>query len=715
MKTISSAVLFGVLILLGVSQAGCSVISAEVKQALYEPKAIPTSMEAYTQKQFDEAFDKFQQRTMEEAYQTAGKRNPSWDEAALKFIKDCRLYLAYDHFSAENQDKLVNAGEKLLAMGCDDPLVVYLYGALLQDRGDLEKAQQNLEKAVAGFRESKYPRARAAFSAKRLAEVCAELEGEEAESVAAHWKLAKEWTVESFRDSSYLAGESRIALKIVDDLWGYAPLEYTENTYKALCDEPGADPYVVAVMGGVLYIDKAWEERGSDWAYTVSESGWRGFKKNLKVARELLTEAWQQYPEYPEAPAEMIVVTKGESEEAQEPARQWFDRAVAAQMDYPIAYDYYLNYLLPRWHGSHEEMYDFAVECLETKRFDTEVPHRFLRVLCDITLEKSNDSEYWDLPETAPRLETLFKGYESVGTNEEQTRWKSRHVAAAWKMRDWKTARALLDELGSQYDNSFFNVYFYENGDYATSQIYAFSGPESASLLAAEKLANQGNKEAAQVAYAGALASKDLDPRALNFIKHRFALLKLESQFEKNEWVSLNPEPSLAGWFTVYGKWSVEPDGSLRGEPADERLWISCDADFGNKLELRGEIEFISVYDDPMANAAIGLGYVGGSMRDDVEVFFYPKANRIMATYTFRDDGVMRDVKLGASNSFHIQLWDDSMNVTINGKTILRGESFDRVLEAKTGKIGFGAKAYSSPVTLRFRKLEVRRLTSEPI
>jgi len=62
----------------------------------------------------------------------------------------------------------------------------------------------------------------------------------------------------------------------------------------------------------------------------------------------------------------MIAVAMAGEAEPSETPRVWFDRAVAAQFDYYEAYSSLLWSLRPRWLGSHEEMYDFGLECLAT-------------------------------------------------------------------------------------------------------------------------------------------------------------------------------------------------------------------------------------------------------------------------------------------------------------------------------------------------------------
>ncbi len=127
---------------------------------------------------------------------------------------------------------------------------------------------------------------------------------------------------------------------------------------------------------GRYYIDEAWRARGSGWAGTVSDEGWKGFESNLKAAQRSLTEAWEMYPDLPEPAYLMIIVSKGCGEV---PERiQWFNRAAAAQADYFDAYNALRNALQPRWEGSVELMKQFGDACFDSGLYRQDVVMRML-------------------------------------------------------------------------------------------------------------------------------------------------------------------------------------------------------------------------------------------------------------------------------------------------------------------------------------------------
>ena len=153
------------------------------------------------------------------------------------------------------------------------------------------------------------------------------------------------------------------------------------------------------------------EKRGTGYADTVTEEGWKGFKENSTKAAEFFTKAWEIDPKLPYAAAAMIEVAMSGDDKLS--SRDWFDRAVAAQMDYKLAYNHYLWSIRPRWGGSHKKMYQFGLECLATKRFDTAVPEKFIQVCLDIDSELGGKGEVWRKTGVFANIKKLMEGLEN--------------------------------------------------------------------------------------------------------------------------------------------------------------------------------------------------------------------------------------------------------------------------------------------------------------
>ncbi|MFB3880523.1 MAG: hypothetical protein ACE149_04630 [Armatimonadota bacterium] len=699
-RSVTAAALIG---LAALAAFGWCALGA-TEGASYKPRPIPAGEEAYTHKKLMVVYALLVKSELEDSYQQIGRRSPAWDDQAVAYLQ------AYGKSwveapDAPSDEELRAQGEAVVRAGCDDPMVLFLYGVALQDVGRRGEAEPFLRRGIEGFKTVPYSRGAAAYAPLRLAAACEAMGGEKAREAPALRKLCVEWLADWLSHVGQGKDEVRTSLLRVRDVLDQLPLADCELLYAKLKEGEGIHPYVRDFVGGSVFIDKAWEARGGDWASEVSEAGWRGFEANLKKARSLLTRAWRNYPEYPQAPAEMIRVTMGGGGGPGETERLWFDRAVAAQLDYYDAYEALTRALLPRWGGSHEEMYDLGVECLNTGRFDTNVPMQFMQVLLWITHDYDGDASVWTAAESQGHLGKLFDGYEGATTGERHTYWRSARAATAWFLGDYDQARAIADELGDSFDTSPLKESFDADPTVALGQVYAFTGVRGREAREAESRYERGDLQGAAAAFAEIAKADDLDERGRRFLRDRAVVSRLEADFAKGEWVALKPDPSLAGWTSERGKWSVESDGSLTAsDPA--WVWIHCNADFGDRLEVRGELEFVTAKgDDPEGSIELRCHPEGPA--DAVRVLLHRALGRIEIDAS-TGDPIGKKAEIRDVNSFHVQLRKDVVSVSVNGKQVIAGARAREDVPGGRKRIGFGSG--SPEISLRLRKLEVRRL-----
>jgi len=143
---------------------------------------------------------------------------------------------------------------------------------------------------------------------------------------------------------------------------------------------PGIAPWWSKSLQGVVEIDLAWQTRGGGYANTVTDQQWKGYGEHLAKAQSLLTAAWNLEPERPEAATQMITVAMGGTTD-NGTIYDWFNRAVAAQMDDAEAYDTMLYALMPRWGGSYEDMLRLGSAGAQTGRFDTRAPWELITIV----------------------------------------------------------------------------------------------------------------------------------------------------------------------------------------------------------------------------------------------------------------------------------------------------------------------------------------------
>ena len=134
---------------------------------------------------------------------------------------------------------------------------------------------------------------------------------------------------------------------------------------------------VRAYCRGTFLVEWAWTARGTGWAKTVTQEGWRLMKERLAEAAKVLDKASEAYPKNTSIPTLMLTVERGQGVGLYRMQR-WFKMAVENDPDNYQAYSRKMTYLQPRWHGSPEDVLNFGIECLKTERWEAKIP----MVLC---------------------------------------------------------------------------------------------------------------------------------------------------------------------------------------------------------------------------------------------------------------------------------------------------------------------------------------------
>jgi hypothetical protein len=140
----------------------------------------------------------------------------------------------------------------------------------------------------------------------------------------------------------------------------------------AALDEAKVDAGVADTLKAALRICNAWAWRGGGYAGTVTDEGWKRFAENLEEADRLLIAAHALRPKDPLIGT--FGVTVAHAGKSKVSAEEWLQRAMSACFDFTQVLEDYRNFQLPRWGGSYEDMLALGCDCVDTGRFDTEVP-----------------------------------------------------------------------------------------------------------------------------------------------------------------------------------------------------------------------------------------------------------------------------------------------------------------------------------------------------
>ena len=350
---------------------------------------IPNAQDAPSSNQFSVIYAAWTNRVIVGEY----RRSHPEDANVPAFLSDAARYLWKGNEQARKQ--LSSRGEELERAGNTDPAFQLMAGIV---QNDAEKKEKLLRLAITGFPKTHYSRfllfTAAANFGKSLQDRKADTrEIAEADRIALE-ALGDGLNMESFHADEMPALRWRLCSESTESLLRRRGSEVAE-IFKQATNVPD---WIRELGQGRGYLRAAWTARTGDWADEVTEAGWAGWRQNLAKAREHFTKAWELNPKDPAAAAYMIEVAMGDGGDKQE-MRRWFDRSVAAEMDYWEAYRSLMWALRPRWHGSHEEMLQFGDECLRTGRFDTCVPYYYLMTVDEISSEERDHKAIYQRPE----------------------------------------------------------------------------------------------------------------------------------------------------------------------------------------------------------------------------------------------------------------------------------------------------------------------------
>jgi len=620
-----------------------------------------------------------------------------------------RFYARKDGAPAVSE--LLKQGEALVALGCDDPVVRYNYGTALHVNGDAAKAKPEIANAVRGFQEAQYPAARTYAAARRLARIWRHLRRGTRDDYNRLYEFLLRQLADAVTDDSFVGEERRLGVQLIMEDWNSILSSRKKQVLKSLKTREGADQWIVKVVEGQWFIDAAWRERGSDPASNVHEDAWKGFRTNLAQARTLLTEAWQMEPNYPEAPARMIIVSAATGD--LKGARLWFDRAVAGQMDYGLAYSNILWALRPRWGGSHAEMYALGLACLETRRFDTSVPWHFFKAVHGIARECSDLRDAYRVPGVYEDLSRLLDGLIAEPTNAPNRLWyKSMHGVTAWAGGKYDQARGILRELGDQVDASVFG-HLQADAAWVRGEVYAFTGPVGQEVRQAAELQINGQPSQALALFEQALAGNTGDERAAWYLRDCIARLRAELAVQDDQWVSVMPDSHLAGWQSLGGQWAVTEDGALEGRTDSKGLWLVSKAHLAGNFEIRADIEL-----DPRSKfhgeGSVLWGY--GTSGDVVcaMIRLYRRSGKIALARSGASVQDLRRAAVGTRNTVLVQVWESRVTVYLNAMPVFVNHHVpDDWWVRQGGRIGLASTDRTGAV-VRYRNFEIRGLKRNP-
>ena len=505
--------------------------------------ATPTFLEA--QKRVRE----FRSRQWLEGYEKRGRRNPACDAEAEQFI---RAFIAANSGGPEETlpVSLETESERLARNpDCTDPLVLTV--AAVNTLNLFDKAHR-YERALAAYPGTAHRAYPIFYATVNLMSQSRDKAGPKGEpNTSALGLLAK-----CFADASFAPGDQQEIAEIFVNNWGH---DFFENNDAQVCEiVHQAGPsyrWLSLVLDGERHITEAWKARGSGYAGSVTNVGWQGFNSNLAEARKILTEAWNLQPRFPLAPCRMITVSLGDSGIGE--MRVWFDRTLAAQIDYPGAWSSMRWGLRPRWYGSEAAMLALGKTAISTGRFDTDVPRKFFDCVSDAESEEALPAgrHIYGRPDIWPEFQKMYEGYIAEPAQLPwRDGWRTSYAVVAYfagrydvargqlEALDWKPVHRNLDGWGVDLSSM-------------PLEVAARTGPLGAKIAAAESARAAGQIAPALKQYSDMASAPAADARSKEFIQRRQARLSVEERLHEGKWVDLLPaDDHDPDWVYSFGR-----------------------------------------------------------------------------------------------------------------------------------------------------------------
>jgi hypothetical protein len=309
------------------------------------------------------------------------------------------------------RDELRAQGVELLVAGSQDPVVLLAYAHVIEEFKVTDSILELvLRPAILGLTGSNYPKwvemrlralmATAPFPRRLMGDI-------RAYGGTLRHKAFQASLYQWLREDSQHKQHLRSIAANLDDLKTRNVLRF-DQILMAIADDPEIDPWLLHVMAGEHFHDEAWKARGSGFANKVTDAGWDQFKSQMETAALHFRRAWLLHPELPRTSWKMIEIANANGDENRTPA-DWFQHAIAAQLDYASAYNAYRFALLSRWGGSPEQLVDFARECVASGRYDTFIPFQLLDVVKD--LKEMEEISFSEQLAKYPVLEEVLKEF----------------------------------------------------------------------------------------------------------------------------------------------------------------------------------------------------------------------------------------------------------------------------------------------------------------
>jgi hypothetical protein len=380
--------------------------------------------------------------TLVDPYLQRGHRDSVWDEPATNALAKFARIRADAEETDTGRSIITSYLREAVLKGCTDPMILYLHTRFVlgyqEDTTDALMAD-SYKKAAANLRQHPCAPIREFYISLRTSESINRATGGKATSPEVHQfrRAALASLHQSLRDPDIPTVEVYQACRDMLDGLNRNPTvpQVYRDLERPLLERWPGEPFVYQFKGG-FHIDEAWRARGSGYADSVSQDGWKGFSDHLKLAAEALEQAWKLGPTNAVVAYQMMYVELGQGQ-GRDRLDLWFNRAMAIDTNYVAACRRKLFYLEPKWHGSAGEMLAFARECATSEKWGGEVP--LLPLYAHDSLagyaKRDGNTNYWKQSTVWPEIKSTLDRF--FARNPDAVGWRHNYAWYAYHCGQW--------------------------------------------------------------------------------------------------------------------------------------------------------------------------------------------------------------------------------------------------------------------------------------
>jgi hypothetical protein len=420
--------------------------------------------------------------TLRDVYDRLGTHKPSWDASAREALDLFAKFSARaEDMEAETTVGISNAVSKAMRVGCQDPLVLYLYARFCIPNTGARQEEIALayQRAAEALRRTEYPPIRKFYSFVRAANRLRDTPG----------MLRREGGLEAY--NGFVDEGRTLFLQALDSdpglpareafelahtvlYSGFLPPEEKNTNYFAMEKRLFAgwpNHPLMHLLKGTFYRDYAWEARGPLLAMNVTEEGWMGMRERLTVAEQSLLKAWEGDPTDFRVANQMLRVEllQGQGRERFE---LWFDRAMTLNPSNDVACMQKILYLSTAYYGSPGDILKFGRECAATTRWTGNVP----LVLPEAHAATAFDEDYWKDPAVWIEIKSCFEKF--FAANPQNKVCRQNYARFAYRCEQWDDLAEQIDRIGPEVNYTYFGGKHVYLGMVKKANTFKRRGPE---------------------------------------------------------------------------------------------------------------------------------------------------------------------------------------------------------------------------------------------